>query len=91
MARTRVRWGRVAALGATAVLGAGLLAGTAVGSTGAERPAHRIYVVRSGDTVWDLAVRVAGSGDPRPVVDRLIQLNSLHDAAVYPGQHLVLP
>jgi nucleoid-associated protein YgaU len=79
----------VIALGAS--LAVDLVAFRASGST-AEHAASRIYVVRSGDTIWGIARREAGPReDPRPLVDRLIWVNHIRDALISPGQRLVLP
>jgi len=86
MGRTRVRWGRVAALGVSAALAVGAIAGRAGAG-----PASRTYVVRGGDTVWRIARSLAGDGDPRPIVDRIIRDNRLHDATIVPGERLRLP
>jgi hypothetical protein len=48
-------------------------------------------VVHRGDTVWAIARSIAGDGDPRPVVDRIIRDNRLHDATIVPGEHLEIP
>ncbi len=59
---------------------------------GEERtPAVRHHTVRSGETIWSIAVRLAGERDPRPTVDRLIALNDLSGATITPGQRLTLP
>jgi hypothetical protein len=51
----------------------------------------RHYVVRGGDTLWDIASRLAGpAGDPRPVVDRLLRQNHLRGPDLAPGQVLEL-
>jgi hypothetical protein len=47
------------------------------------------YVVRQGDTLWGIAVRLAGGSDPRPLVARLEAEAGGDD--VHPGQQLVLP
>jgi nucleoid-associated protein YgaU len=47
------------------------------------------YVVRQGDTLWGIAVRLAGGSDPRPLVARLETEAGGDD--VHPGQQLVLP
>ena len=52
------------------------------------RPA-KVYVVRSGDTLWDLAVALAPDRDPRVVVDALER--AAGGATVHPGQRIVLP
>jgi Tfp pilus assembly protein FimV len=77
--RVRVRWGRVTALLASAVLLVGA-AGRAAGAVAAhrERPAARTYVVKPGDTLWSIASRAAGrSADPRPLVDAIAGLNGV--------------
>lgn len=92
MRRARVRRRRAAGaflLVATALFGIPTLAGTA-GASGGE-PTAAEYVVRSGDTLWDLAVRLRPSSDPRRVVYDIAQLNDIGDAALVPGQVLALP
>lgn len=93
MGRTRVRVGRLVSGASILVIGVALLAGRAGAGTRREaRPPARIYVVRSGDTVWTLARRIVGeAGDPRPVVDRMVQANDLRDAVIVPGQRLRIP
>lgn len=58
------------------------------------RPAKRwehVYVVQPGDTVWSIAVGVAGGTDPREVVDAIAVRNGIDAGAVVPGQSLVIP
>ncbi len=47
------------------------------------------YVVRPGDTLWSIAVRLDPSGDPRPVVAKLEA--EVGGDTVVPGEQLVLP
>ncbi len=47
------------------------------------------YVVRQGDTLWGIAVRLAGGSDPRPLVAQL-EAEAGGDV-VHPGQQLLLP
>ena len=79
-----------ASLTASVVL-VGSLAGAATGA--ARRPAEtRSYVVRPGDTLWRIAERQVGERrDPRPYVDRLVEMNHLRDATVVQGERLALP
>ena len=47
--------------------------------------------VGAGETVWDVASRVAPRSDQRAVVERIRQLNGMRDAAVWPDQQLLVP
>jgi nucleoid-associated protein YgaU len=92
MARTRVRRRRVAAV----LVGVGLaalLAGSATQSlAGASEPDRTAgYVVREGDTLWIIAERVSGGGDPRPLVDDIATLNGVKAGELRPGQRLRVP
>ena len=84
-------------------LAAGLLAALALpwsgsgGSLATPGPAlagepvahHSPYVVRPGDTLWSIAVRLDPSGDPRPVTAQLAA--QVGSDTVVPGERLVLP
>ncbi len=48
------------------------------------------YVVRSGDTLWSIAVSHY-AGDPREAVWKLQDRNRLAGTLVRPGQRLILP
>jgi hypothetical protein len=75
--------------------GAGALTGLRAGpqpgvrAPGASLVAGARYVVRPGDTLWSIALRLDPSGDPRPVVDELT--GELGGASLQPGEQLVLP
>jgi Tfp pilus assembly protein FimV len=49
------------------------------------------YVVRPGDTLWTIAVRLSPGSDPRPVIDRIVRTNGIDAANLVPGQQLQLP
>jgi Tfp pilus assembly protein FimV len=75
----------------TVVLAVSLLAGRA-GAGAAQRPAHRIYVVRPGDTVWEIASKLVGpEADPRPLVDRMVRANHVDAGIIHVGDVLVVP
>ncbi len=59
--------------------------------TGRTGPATRFVTVQPGQTLWQIALRVAPSDDPRDTVDRIRSLNGLGAAAVQVGQQLVVP
>jgi LysM repeat protein len=77
----------------------GLAVALAVGFLGGRAgagPAHpsvaRVYVVHPGDTLWGIARSVVGpSGDPRPLVDRLVAVNHLAGGTIAPGERLSIP
>ena len=73
-----------------------LLAGMAgaVGRAAADDPGGRTerYVVRAGDTLWDIArARVGKAGDPRPMVADIREANGLGTAFLRSGQVLLVP
>lgn len=52
-------------------------------------PAETAVVrVGAGETLWDVAQRVAPESDPRAVVERIRRLNGTVGSAVQPGQQL---
>ena len=60
----------------------------AYGAAGQSVPPRAVYVVQPGDTVWSIARELDPSGDPRAMVDRIVDLNG--SAALQPGQRLRL-
>jgi nucleoid-associated protein YgaU len=58
-------------------------------SSGASGPV-RHYQVRPGDTLWNIAT-AHYAGDPRAAVWKIERRNHLRDAAISPGQMLLLP
>jgi len=47
--------------------------------------------VGAGETVWDVAQRVAPKSDQRAVVERIRKLNGMASSAIQPGQQLQVP
>ncbi|WP_406692177.1 LysM peptidoglycan-binding domain-containing protein [Saccharopolyspora sp. ID03-671] len=47
--------------------------------------------MRTGDTLWGIATRMAPDEDPRAVVERIVELNGLGGASAEAGRHLVVP
>lgn len=56
-----------------------------------DRPASpaAVYVVRPGDTFWDIARRLEPDGDPRPLVARLVAAHGT--PVLVAGERLALP
>ena len=49
-----------------------------------------VYVVQPGDTLWSIARRADPGADPRPLVDRLVEVNDLR-GTLHAGDQLRLP
>ena len=62
---------------------------TADGSAPGEIRPAAVYVVRPGDTLWDIATTLAPDRDPRAVVAALER--SAGGSSLQPGQRIVLP
>ena len=52
--------------------------------------AEQSYVVRTGDTLWTIAVKHY-AGDPRDAIFRIDRRNHLGGSVLVPGERLVLP
>ena len=64
----------------------------ALGGPSSPGPLHRRHVVAPGDTLWSIARSEAGPGaDPRPLVDAIVEANSIDADAIVPGQALAIP
>lgn len=70
-----------------------LLLATAVHAIGGdgEGVAAIEYQVRSGDSLWSIAVEVAADDDPRAVIGAIAELNALSDSVIHPGDVLLIP
>ena len=47
--------------------------------------------VDAGASLWEIAVAVDPSADPRVVIEDIVRLNGLDDAVIEPGQRLAVP
>jgi nucleoid-associated protein YgaU len=75
------------------VLATGRVALGGAGGSGGRPDRIEQYVVRSGDTLWEIARSAVGAeADPRPMVERIREANALDPAEpLIPGASLVLP
>jgi hypothetical protein len=73
---------------AVSLLRTGTQAGAGTASTGS---ATRTVTVHTGETLWQIALQVAPSVDPRDTIDRIRDLNSLDTTVVQAGQRLIVP
>jgi len=104
--RTRVRLTRRGRIVVAALITAGVvlvaalawLAGTTrAEAAGSGSPASAVYhslrsvVVQPGESLWTIATQADPAGDPRTVMQEIIDINALHGTSVQPGQRLWLP
>ena len=89
------RRGRLVLLTAALLLafvGFTVLSGPAMSTGDAHHAAPQSVVVASGETLWDIAQRIAPGADPRDVIAEIVDLNALSDAgAIRVGQKLFVP
>ncbi len=104
--RTRVRLTRRGRIVVATLITAGVvlvaalawLAGTArAEAAGSGSPASAVYhslrpvVVQPGESLWTIATQADPAGDPRAVMQEIIDINALNGTSVQPGQRLWLP
>jgi hypothetical protein len=97
--QTRLRLTRRGRVVVTALAALPLVLGVLVGSGGAiagiddgtSSATFDTMVVGAGDSLWEIAVAIAPTADPRDVIHEIMRLNGLRDAVVQPGQRLALP
>ena len=104
--RTRVRLTRRGRIVVATLITAGVVLVAAlawlVGTTRAEAagsgsPASAVYhslrsvVVQPGESLWTIATQADPAGDPRTVMQEIVDINALHGTSVQPGQRLWLP
>ncbi|MBA3233186.1 MAG: LysM peptidoglycan-binding domain-containing protein [Propionibacteriales bacterium] len=66
--------------------------GPAASTTTTHHAVAHTVVVSSGETLWDIAGRIAPGQDPRVVIAEIVDLNALADAgAIRVGQPLDVP
>ncbi len=69
-----------------------VLSGPAVSSGEANHATSQSVVVGPGETLWDIAQRLAPGEDPRDVIAEIVDLNALSDAGeIRVGQKLFVP
>jgi hypothetical protein len=71
------------------VVGLSQLASAANGPAVPERTT--VVQVAPGETLWQLAERVAPGSPPQQVVERIRELNGMHGSTIHPGQPLIVP
>jgi hypothetical protein len=93
------RRGRIVLTGFAAIVTAAFWLAAAAGAQAANHGASprtvegnlSQVVVRPGQTLWSIAVRAEPGGDPRVVVQRIVEINALSGQVIIPGQRLWVP
>lgn len=65
--------------------------GAVASGQGGDDSSFTHVTVSSGQSLWQIAERVAPSADPRDVVAGIIDLNQLPSSLVMPGERLAIP
>jgi hypothetical protein len=78
----------IAGLGAAALAAGGWLV-QAAGAQPSRSPVEHVYVAQPGDTIWGIAVKFSGSGDPRPLAEELG--TQIGGGVLQPGEQLTIP
>lgn len=73
------------------VLFSGRLSADAGISMSDQGRATGVVVVQAGESLWQIAQAIAPQADPREIVTLIRELNGLGEAAVVPGQSIVVP
>ena len=69
-----------------------LLAGTVEAGSGDHVVTTHEHVVRSGDTLWEIArAHTVDGADVRDMVDEIRAMNALEGTLIYPGDRLTVP
>jgi LysM domain len=79
------------ALLASVLFGVGHLPSTQASDRPSTLPPTTTVVVQPGQTLWEIAVRLAPDQDPRGVVSTIEELNGMTTASVRAGQSLLVP
>lgn len=65
--------------------------GGATASLAGSDAAFQYVTVDAGETLWQVAERIAPNADPRDVIQQFMQLNQLDSADVVAGVELAIP
>lgn len=65
--------------------------GSTLTDSGSSATTFDYVTIQSGQSLWQLAERIAPSADPREVIAEIVNLNQLPSESVQPGQRLALP
>lgn len=55
------------------------------------KSSFKYITVHNGETLWQIAERVAPNQDPRDTVEAIVTLNNLTQSTLQPGQRIALP
>ena len=76
---------------AAIALAAALNGGAASASSSDAGLSYDYVTIEGGQSLWDLAEKMAPTADPREVIADFVHLNNLASSEVLPGQKLAVP
>jgi hypothetical protein len=74
-----------------AALAFGLNGGMATATSTSSSTTFHYVTVEAGQSLWQLALEIAPTADPREVISDVVQLNQLSSPEVQVGQRLAIP
>ncbi len=82
----------VLALGAVAGVNATSAIATSAGAGSSASTVEFDYItINAGESLWQVAERIAPTSDPRDVIAEIVSLNRLASSSVEPGQRVAIP
>ena len=69
----------------------GLNGGMATATSTSSSTTFRYVTVGAGQSLWQLALEIAPSADPREVISDIVHLNQLSSSDIQAGQRLAVP
>ena len=70
---------------------AGVNATSAIATSSSSTVEFDYLTINAGDSLWQVAERIAPASDPRDVIADIVSLNQLSSSSVEPGQRIAIP
>jgi hypothetical protein len=83
--------GPLVTLGVVGGVVAGLSATSAVATSSSASAEFDYLTINAGESLWQVAERIAPSSDPRDVIAEIVSLNQLPTSSVEAGQRIAIP
>ena len=88
---TTLVMGPLVTLGVVGGVVAGLSASSAVATSSSVSAEFDYLTINAGESLWQVAERIAPTSDPRDVIAEIVSLNQLPTSSVEAGQRIAIP